>query len=144
MLPGVPFPPGYQPTEPDAPLARALADARWVIDNAQSTLHTTHTQIVDGVAGGLAWDLLESAADAALDAREDLTAAAEIIDAVGAATYDPDIDGHTGLVSDQDRHALEQGGRERAWTAHLAGAAIIDRLSDATDQLQHRTAFGAG
>lgn len=143
MLLGVPFPPGYQPTEPDAPLARALADARWIVDNAQSTLHATHTQIVDGVAGGLAWDLLESAADAALDARTDLTAAAEIIDEVGAATYNPDIDGHAGAVSDRDRNALERG-RELAWTAHLAGAAIIDRLSEAADQLQDRAVFGTG
>lgn len=133
----MPFPPGYQPTRPGAPLAAALADARWVVDNAQSTLHATDHRIVEALSGGVGWDLLESAADAALEAVDDLAAAAEIIDRVGAATYDPDADTHPGPVGDRDRAALEQG-RERAWTAHLAGAAIIDRLHAAEPESRQR------
>ena len=38
----MPFPPNYQPTKRGAALKDALADARWVIDNAQDTIHATH------------------------------------------------------------------------------------------------------
>lgn len=132
----MPFPPNYHPTRRGELLEKAVADARWVVDNAESTLHATHTRIVDGLAAGLDYTVLEEAADAAIEARADLVEGAEIIDQVSADTYDPER-GHAGTVSDRDRADLEKG-RERAWTAHLTGAAIIDRL-DAAQEQQHRS-----
>ena len=35
----MPFPPGYHPTPRGAPLHKAVADARWVVTNAEDTLH---------------------------------------------------------------------------------------------------------
>ena len=128
----MPFPPGYYPTPPGVPLAKAVADARWVVDNAEATLNAVHARIVDGLAAALDYTVLEEAADAAIEVRADLLAGAEIIDRVSLDTYDPDHDGYVGPVSDRDRADLEQG-RERAWTAHLAGAAIIDRLDSVVD-----------
>jgi len=128
----VPFPPGYHPTPPSAPLVEAVADARWVVTNAEATLHAAHARIVDGLAGGLGYPVVEQAADAALEAREHLAGGAEIIDRVALDTYDPER-GHVGVVSERDRADLERG-RERAWTAHLAGSAIIDQLDTATAQ----------
>lgn len=131
----MPFPPGYHPTLHGAPLARAIADARWVVANAEATLHATHTRIVDGVVGGLAYEVLEHAADDAVEARGALADGAEIIEQVAVSTYDPVADGHPGAVADRDRADLEHG-RERAWTAHLTASAIIDRL-DADDHDRH-------
>ena len=133
----MPFPPGYHPTPPGTPLAKAVADARWVVDNAEATLNAVHARIVDGLAAALDYTVLEEAADAAIEVRADLLAGAEIIDRVSLDTYDPDHDGHVGPVSDRDRADLEQG-RERAWTAHLAGAAIIDRLDHVADDQRNR------
>jgi hypothetical protein len=130
----VPFPPGYHPTPRSAPLDKAVADARWVVTNAETTLRAAHTRIVEALAGGVDYLVLEQAADAALEAREDLVDGAEVIERVAMDTYDP-ARGHIGVVSDRDRADLERG-RERAWTAHLAGSAIIDRLDTAT--AEHR------
>lgn len=134
----VSFPPGYRPTSRSAPLVEAVAEARWVVTNAEATLHTVHARIVDGLAGGLGYRVLEQAADAALEAREDLSGGAEIIEGVALDTYDPER-GHVGLASGRDRADLERG-RERAWTAHLAGGAIIDQLDTAAAE-QHRQSF---
>lgn len=133
----MPFPPGYHPTPRAAPLDKAVADARWVVTNAEDTLHAVHTRIVEGLASALPYPALEDAADAAVAARADLVEGAEIIDQVALDTYDPEH-GHVGLVSDQDRADLERG-RERAWTAHLAGSAIIDRLDSAADEQRNRS-----
>lgn len=130
----MPFPPGYRPTSRSAPLVEAVADARWVVTNAEATLHAVHARIVDGLASGLDYPVLEQAADAALNARGDLADGAEIIDRVALDTYDPER-GHVGVVSGRDRADLERG-RERAWTAHLAGGAIIDGLDTAAAE-QH-------
>jgi hypothetical protein len=133
----MPFPPGYHPTPRGAPLDKAVADARWVVTNAEDTLHAVHTRIVDGLVGGLPYPLLEEAADAAVEARGDLVEGSEIIDQVALDTYDPEGGGHVGVVSDRDRADLEKG-RERAWTAHLAGSAVIDRLDSAAEEQRHR------
>jgi|SRR5947209_6743512 len=132
----MPFPPGYHPTPRGAPLDKAVADARWVVTNAEDTLHAVDTRIVDGLASALPYPVLEDAADAAVEAREALAEGAEIIDQVALDTYDPE-GGHLGMVSDRDRADLEQG-RERAWTAHLAGSAVIDRLDSAADEQRNR------
>jgi hypothetical protein len=113
-----------------------VADARWVVTNAEDTLHAVHTRIVDGLVGGLPYPVLEEAADAAVEARGDLVEGSEIIDQVALDTYDPE-GGHVGVVSDRDRADLEKG-RERAWTAHLAGSAIIDRLDSAAEEQRNR------
>jgi hypothetical protein len=76
----MPFPPNYQPTKRGAPLKDALADARWVINNAEDTVHATHKVIVDCVVAGLPWSLLEEAADAVIEARADLADGREIIE----------------------------------------------------------------
>lgn len=130
----MPFPPGYHPTPRSAPLGKAVADARWVVTNAETTLHAAHARIVEALAGGVDYLVLEQAADAALEARDDLTAGAEVIEQVAMDTYDP-VRGHVGVVSEPTRADLERG-RERAWTAHIAGSAIIDRLD--TARAEHR------
>lgn len=135
----VPFPPGYCPTPRSAPLVEAVADARWVVTNAEATLHAAHARIVDGLAGGLGYPVLEQAADAVLEARGDLADGAEIIDRVALDTYDPERGGHVGVVSGRDRADLERG-RERAWTAHLAGSGVIDGLDTAAAE-QHGQLF---
>jgi hypothetical protein len=124
-------------------LKKAVADARWVVDNAEATLHAVHTRIVDGLAAALDYTVLEEAADAAIEARADLADGAQIIDQVCLNTYDPEHDGHVGPVSDRYRAALEPG-RERAWTAHLAGSAIIDRREFAAEEHQHRSFLDLG
>jgi hypothetical protein len=132
----MPFPPGYHPTPRGAPLDKAVADARWVVTNAEDTLHAVDTRIVDGLASALPYPVLEDAADAAVEAREALAEGAEIIDQVALDTYDPEH-GHVGVVSGRDRADLEKG-RERAWTAHLAGSAVIDRWDSAADEQRNR------
>lgn len=87
----MPFPPGYHPTPRGAPLDKAVADARWVVTNAEDTLHAVHTRIVDGLVGGLPYPLLEEAADAAVEARGDLVEGSEIIDQVALDTSIPRV-----------------------------------------------------
>jgi hypothetical protein len=104
---------------------------------------TPRTRFVDGLVDGLPDPLLEEAADAAVEARGDLVEGSEIIDQVALDTYDPEGGGHVGVVSDRDRTDLEKG-RERAWTAHLAGSAVIDRLDSAAEDQRHRPLLDLG
>ena len=126
----MPFPSGYHPTPRGAPLAKAVADARWVVCHGEVTLRAVHVRIVDGVAGGLDYAVLHDAAAAAIEARAELADGAELIGQVALDTYDPEH-GHPGTVNDRDRADLERG-REHAWTAHLAGVAILEWLDAAT------------
>lgn len=103
-----------------------MADARWVVEHAQTTLHVAHERIVECLARGQDYTELQDAAAATIGARVELSEAAELIDRVAVDTYDPEH-GHTGTETRHDRTDLERG-RERAWTAQLTAAAIIDRL----------------
>jgi hypothetical protein len=63
------FPARYHPTPRGAPLENAVADARWVVTNAEATLHAVRALIVDGLASALPYPVLEEAADAAIGPR---------------------------------------------------------------------------
>lgn len=102
-----------------------------MVEHADPTLHVAHERIVEGLACGRSYTVLEDAAEAAIDARIELAEAPELIDQVALDTYDPEH-GHSGTVTERDRADLERG-RERAWTAQMTAAAIIDRLEAPTD-----------